>query len=168
MKSLNVHAILSELHKLLSNYSAEDFIRARDYRGTSVNLRDALTALASEARHDFGKSTVRPTPIAQSPQSAQKSPKTSTPGLTAISEIANALRNSDRFTTTSSILEYARSVGLNFQVHPKESRERLSRRLAEAISLAKEPKRSQIFSDFGIEVDNQTQGWIDVIKSRRS
>ena len=48
MSASRIHAILSELHRLLGEYRAPDFVSASEYKGTPPNLKDALRSLARE------------------------------------------------------------------------------------------------------------------------
>jgi hypothetical protein len=78
--------------------------------------------------------------------------------------IVQAIRRS--FGRNQAILAFADDAGIRLAVRPKESRERLSKRLADVILIQPEPKRRQIMEKLD-RSDAQTQGWIDVIKSDR-
>jgi len=165
MKSSNVHAILSELHRLLSLYDASDFTKASEYVGESSRVRNALRALARES----GNESMDVPSSVESPRSGRAgsgTPPANRTDLTA--QIVDTIRQqSGRFGSTASILQFAKNVGLSIQGRHKESRERLARRVAEAILQLREPRRNQILAMLADSADSQTQGWIDVIKSRR-
>jgi hypothetical protein len=84
-----------------------------------------------------------------------------------IIDIVNMIHRSQRFDNNWSILQFAKEAGLRVLARPKESRERLAKRVAEAIFLTPEPRRSQIVAQLAGDGDSQTQGWIDVIKTPR-
>ncbi len=167
MKSSNVHAILSELYKLLSDYTADDFAQACAYRGTSPSVKDALSALAREADRNSPPVTKAKTESSRPQSEIPPITPRDSDRLGLVNEMASMIRRqTDRFSSTSSILQFAKEFGLAVQSRPKESRERLARRVAEAVLLMKEPKRSQIVAKLAGNGDSQTQGWIDVIKNR--
>jgi hypothetical protein len=58
--------------------------------------------------------------------------------------------------------------GLNIHAKPKDGKVRLARRLAAAIESASEQVRADMLVKLEGEKGNQTQGWIDVIKSGRT
>ncbi len=166
MKTSNVHAILSDLHRLLSVYSATDLAQASEYRGISPRVRTALRALTDESGVDSGGLAPRQSGREKPEWAVSGAPPSGSSDLAT--EIVSAIRNqAGRFSSTSSILQFAKDAGLSVQARNKESRERLSRRVAEAILQVKEPRRSQIVSLIAGVSDSQTQGWINVIKNRR-
>lgn len=159
----NVHAILSDLHRLLSAYEREDFVRASRYPGLSRSLKDALTALASEAS---GALAASPTQR----RGARESPETSNLNSN-ISENKSALTNSilksSYGASVGSLRSFISNRGLKLDIRPKESKERIARRLSHLLTTLPESKRNQIFADLLGEVSSQTQGWINVIKGNK-
>jgi hypothetical protein len=161
MSASRIHAILSELHRLLGDYRATDFISASEYAGASPNLRDALQALARECGP-------------QPREEGKERPSRNTAGRKrtvdqqqdAERTILNALHHSTRLRSAHSIADYAKDLGLRIAVRPKDSRDRLGRRLAQAILAQPEPRRSEIVASLA-RGDDQIQGWINVIKSAR-
>jgi hypothetical protein len=153
------HAILSELYRLLSGYQASEFLSAGEYRGTPPNLRDALRALARErgfpaqGRHNGRRSRGGGT--------AAVGKKVNEDGT-----ILRAILRSARLKTAASVADFAKEARLTIAARPKDSRDRLARRLSQAISAQPEPRRSEIVALLG-RSDDQTQGWIDVIKSAK-
>jgi len=155
------------VHRLLGDYIAAEFIEASEYKGTTPHLREALRALAREA--DRPRSN---TPK-QSLDTRPSQPNSVADGASRndqdqhIGQITDSIRRSQRFGSNRSMLQFANEVGLRVVARPKESRERLAKRVAEAISLVPEPRRSQMLAQLTGNGDRQTQGWIDVIKSPR-
>lgn len=168
MKSSNVHAILSDVHRLLSQYAPDDFVAASRYSGVSNTVRSILLALAREAgpsRQQSPRELGRRHGLQQSVDSKRR-PAVRQPPTTAA--IVDAILKSPRFANTRAVLEYASAHGLNLRAKPKDGKERLARRLAAAIDSASEPLRSDLLAGLDREKGSQTQGWIDVIKSART
>jgi len=80
-------------------------------------------------------------------------------------EVPQMILQARRLSTVQSILQFAREAGLAVQARPKEGRDRLAKRVAEAIMAAREPRRSQIIAQLAGNGESQTQGWIDAIKN---
>ena len=165
MRNSNVHAILSEMFRLLSEHSASDFKQASEYVGPSRNLREALGALALEAERTSsasGRHTGPSEGVSVNKRGNGGSPVVgySDDKTTVLAAIRRSLDSN------SSILEFARAAGLKLVPRPKESRDRLSKRLADAILIQSESKRSQIMDQLN-KANDQTQGWLGVIKSNR-
>lgn len=161
MSASKIHAVLSEMYRLLSDYSATDFISASEYKGTPPNLRDALRALARECDHRPQRESQERT--SRRPAGRKRAmDRQETNGRA----ILGAILHSERFKTARSITDFAEELGLSVAARPKDGRDRLARRLAQAISAQPEPTRSEIVAGLSRGAD-QTQGWIDVIKSAR-
>jgi hypothetical protein len=80
-------------------------------------------------------------------------------------EILERIRSSTFFNNVQSLIAYGKSSGLKVNVSAKDSKERIARRLANAIERAPGARRSEILSELSRAQDKQTQGWIDVIKN---
>jgi hypothetical protein len=158
MKTSNVHSILGGVYKLLGDYEPRDFARASRYQGLTSNLREALTALTREAEGHHSKGpTTRPS----------QERANATPGrLEQAADIVALILNSKRYRSTLAILDFARNVGINVTMRPKESRARLAKKVAGAILQLPEADRLRVMAKLGAS-DDQTQGWIDVIKRSR-
>jgi hypothetical protein len=168
MKSSKVHSILGEVYRLLGDYTAAEFAEASRYKGIAPPLRDVLRALTNEASGGAPSQSAVRTPARPSQASAQMSPSASPfRGPDPTIEIADMIRQTKRFDSTQSILRFAKEAGLTVLPRPKESRERLAKRVAGAILLTREPRRSQIVGQLASNGDTQTQGWIDAIKNPR-
>jgi hypothetical protein len=165
MKNSTVHGVLSAIHRLLSEYEATDFAHASRYAGVTPQLREVLQALARESKSfASGSSKQRAVAPPRSDSNGDLGSRDGRDGQKAA--LAAMLSRSQRFESNRSILQFAREVGLTVLPRPKESRDRLATRVAEAILSTPEPKRSQVVSRLARGGDNQTQGWIDVIKGR--
>jgi hypothetical protein len=75
------------------------------------------------------------------------------------------IERSPNLKSPAAIVTYAKSIGVKLNPRPKEGRERLARRLATLISKLPKAEKEKIVSSLSGE-NNQTQGWIDVIKGR--
>jgi hypothetical protein len=164
MKSPKVHAILSEVYRLLGNYTATEFAEASRYSNIAQPVRDALRALSREASSDAPSGRTEHGQPRPDPAATRTRPSGD---ASSIHEVANAIHQAQRFSSTQAILQFAKEAALSVPPRPKESRERLARRVAEAIFLTREPRRSQIIARLSGEGDSQTQGWIDAIKNPR-
>jgi hypothetical protein len=157
-----IHGILSAIHGLLSEYKQAELEEAAKYPGVSRTMRAVLNALAGELSETFPSENTRGG--VPSAHNLKKRSHSSTNAVPA--EILNALRSSPYFESTGSIVEFAKSVGIKLQRAPKESKERLAKKLARAMTMLPEGRRSQIMRELSTNSSGQTQGWIDVIKTR--
>jgi hypothetical protein len=170
MKNSNIHATLSDLHRLLSTHTSEDFARASEYHGLTPHLREALRALSRET----GKTSVskelresRSNRLRGLVRKAER-PEDTTSGLTQKPSLVSMLQQQPRFASTQSILQFAKELGLNIEPRHKESRERLANRVADAILQQTIQRQSQIVGKLISGAESQTQGWLNVIKGSRS
>lgn len=160
MTKPNTHAILADLHKLLSSYSTGDFLDASNYGGLPRAMREALRALAHEAESTTTNGSQRKNRTPVAPSSARRQKVQPAPNF-----IVELIRRSPYFSSAATMVAYAKSVGLKLNLRPKESRERLAKRLAALISELPKAERDRAITELSGK-PNQTQGWIDVIKSR--
>lgn len=169
MKNSNVHATLSDVHRLLSTHTPADFARASEYQGLSPHLRDALRALSLEAGKASGPRK-SPEPRRKKIDAAlpQVEPENSQSALTEKPSLVSLLQQQPRFASTHSILQFAKELGLEIEPRHKESRERLAGRLADAILQQSPQRQGQIVRRLTGGAESQTQGWIDAIKGARS
>jgi hypothetical protein len=149
------------MHGILNAYSQSDLAEAAQYPGLSKAIGSALRALASES----SRVTLSSTAATRSPS---RVPSPSQATTANEDEILIALRSSPYFESTIAIVEFARSAGLRIQRAPKESKERLAKKVVRAMSLLPENRRSQILRELSLTRSAQTQGWIDVIKTSRN
>ena len=167
MSNSHVHTILSEVHRLLGQYSAGDFVAASRYPGLSGGIRSILLCLAGETEpqqphssHDVrSKAEVQRSPDSKTRQSSKQ--HVSGDGILEV------ISKSPRLTSPRGILDFASGHGLNIRSKPKDGRDRLARRLAAAIESAPESVRATLLAALDWKPGSQTQGWIDVIKSSR-
>jgi len=167
VKNSNVHAILSDVHRLLSQYAPDDFVAASRYCGVSDTIRSVLLALASETGPSRQQSVneLRRRKDQEYLDDKRRPPLRQSPTRDRILE---AILKSPRFANSRAILAYASMHGLNIHAKPKDGKVRLARRLAAAIESASEQVRADMLVKLEGEKGNQTQGWIDVIKSGRT
>jgi hypothetical protein len=160
-----LHAILSDLHRLLSTYQSEDFLEASRYTGLPSSLKDALISLATEARLENEQSTVseKKSTTRHNTVSAKPTAQIDSNG-TALAEL---ILRSEYGASNASIVNFARSYGLKLETRAKESRERAARRLAGLIQGLPDTKRKQVSTALIERTDSQTQGWINVIKGSK-
>lgn len=159
MANSKVHAILGELHRLLSLYSAEDFIEAGRYSGTPRKLSEVLLALSREVDSARAGGQAKRGPF-ETRERVRISPRGREDGT-----VLYLLHQSPYFESIHSMATFAKNIGLRLQTNSKESRERVARRLASLIEKLPQPAKDRIIADLRAGEGNQTQGWVDVIKS---
>jgi predicted protein tyrosine phosphatase len=169
VKNSNVHAILSDVHRLLSQYAPDDFLAASRYSGVSDSIASALLALAREAGSPSHRSVNELRRRREDlHQNLDMKRRQSVQQPVTRDRILEAILKFPRFTNSRTIIEYAVAHGLSISIKPKDGKERLARRLAVAIESAPEAKRAIMLDGIGLERGSQTQGWIDVIKGSRT
>lgn len=168
MKNSSIHAILSDVHRLLSQYSPDDFEAASRYSGVSDSIRSALLALAGkpglssqQTPHEFS----RREGLQQNLPGRRRVPVRQ--ALTR-DRILEAILKSPLFSDSRAILNYASAHGFAVRAKPKDGKERLARRLAAAMESVPDAMQADMLSDLGWDKGSQTQGWIDVIKGART
>lgn len=162
----NPHAILSDIHRLLSSYDREEFLRASRYPGLGKPIKNALLALASES--PAGTLSSRNT---VETKLSEKRLSQSDPKLASHDErlaLTASILKSEAGESINSLRAFATKQGIKLQFRPKESKDRLARRVAGALIDLPETKRNQALAGLLGKVSTQTQGWIDVIKGSKS
>jgi len=170
MKNSNVHATLSDLHRLLSTHTSEDFASASEYSGLTPSLREALQALSREAR---GASVLKESRDSSSNAASNPVRKVersldATSGLSQKAQLVSMLQEQPRFPSTQSILQFANEFGLKIEPRDKEGRERLAGRVADAVLQQTVQRQSQIVNRLSGGAQSATQGWINAVKGARS
>lgn len=162
----NPHAILSDIHRLLSSYDREEFLRASKYPGLGTAIKGALLALASEAPTGglASRDAVDKKPSEKRLTQSDQKPASQDERL----PLAASILKSESGETIGSLRAFATNQGLKLQYRPKESKDRLARRIAGALIDLPETKRNQALASLLGKVSTQTQGWIDVIKGSKS
>jgi hypothetical protein len=160
-----LHAILSDLHRLLSTYEREDFLDASGYPGLGQPLKEALFHLASEARGDSKRSF----PVRRDRASRRElgNAKADAPSQSSKAPLADLILSSEYGGGIASLISFAAGHGLKLEARPKESRERLAKRLAALVAMLPDSKRNLVSADLLGRVSSQTQGWINVIKGTK-
>lgn len=157
------HEILSEIHHLLSIATEEQLRCAGNLPNTSPHLRTALTALAAEKsstamRGGFSTADAPATRKSKTGDEARRNARSAASGLPR--ELAKALENLSK----SDIQAICTSVGLPLTVRNKDARGRIIRRFAGIVADLPEEKKRLVLSALRIKADNQTEGWVGVIR----
>jgi hypothetical protein len=161
---LRIHGILGDLHRLLSQYSASDFIEASSYSGISRRMRDVLRFLAHEADSDGSVAPLRASHGEERVRFVGQHMRTARVNNEQGRTLSAVLR-SPHIRSNRDMVMFARSIGLKLQANPKDSRERVARRLAALLERLPEEKKEEAIANLLLGRSTQTQGWIDVIKS---
>jgi hypothetical protein len=159
------HAILSDIHRLLSTYDRDDFRRASKYPGLLDHIKEALTALAAETPQKSRSARRLESSLNASMPAASTKPASASEKERLA--LANSILRSDMGASISSLRGFATSKGFKLEFRPKESKDRLARRMAGALMTMPEARRSQVLAELLGKVSAQTQGWINVIKGSR-
>jgi len=159
--SAKTHAILSELHRLLSAYSSRDLLDASSHRTLTPGMKRALRSLAAEVGDERTRESSRTRKGNGRPSEEQHYPRLPDHLL------LDALRHSSISSSKQSLVDFARIHGLKLAFGPKESKERVVRKLMRAITGASEEARERIVADLRNSESSQTRGWIEVLKSGR-
>lgn len=167
MKNSNVHAILSDVHRILSQYTPDDLVAASRYLGVSEAVRSALLSLAREAAPPGGRRASKPRRTRGSNQAVDIEGQPLVRRLATKGEIVDLILASPRFTTSGAIRDYVSESGFKIRANPKDGRQRLARRLADAVWEASDAEKAKFISSLDLQRESQTEGWIGVIKSPR-
>jgi hypothetical protein len=156
----------------LSSYSAKDFSDASRYSGVSASMRDALHGLAREAGSGGPGSSTRETGLAAAGADQTRHRKAKNGALAhdgdaakSAEEFFTMLRHSAHFENKRSILAFSNEIGLDIQSRPKESKEKLARRVSRALDALPLVVRKKATELLRAKAKSQTEGWIDVIQN---
>jgi hypothetical protein len=167
-----LHVILAQIHSLLSIAQPGDFDRASRLRNVSPFMRDALRALARErsygSRKDGEEGGLPP-----KTERERKGPLW--PGVHARVPVARGIEDqvlaliveSSRFTKKADVESFASAMGLVINVRRKDAWRRAIRKLANAIAMAPDEVRQRSMNAILASRDDQTQGWVNVIRKSR-
>jgi len=157
-----IHAVLGDIHTILGRYRKADLLEASETHGITAHVRTALRALARELDSPSATSTTR------SPDELSKRKKAAGEDWRReASSVLALVTRSPSFATNQAIIELARELGFRLNAKPKDSRERLARRLAAYIESLPPETRDRVLSDLLARRNSQTHGWVNVIKSTR-
>jgi len=162
------HAILSELHRILSLYPAEELLTASRYPGLSRPLVSVLRSLAEESK---AESITLPRELRASVNERGHAGRKRNDGTVILQDDATATDLIMRATishSTQSILNFAAKYGLKLEPKPKENRERVAKRLAQQLIALPKNTALQMTKQLSDTANSQTEGWINVIRRRKS
>jgi hypothetical protein len=159
------HELLSDLHRLLSIASADDFLAASRLT-KSENIKLALEALAEEHLADTPsrkRSGLRPR---RAQSQARPRPSARAEGSSQLASIHDVLTNSPYFASKPELLRFAATEGFQVRVDPKESRSRIISKIMKQVEGLDADRRLQLFLRATRAHDEQTEGWLKVIRGR--
>ena len=167
-----LHAILGQLHSLLSIAQPEDFERASRLRSVSPFMREALRALARERKYESTKDGQNGGLLGKIQRERKVTPW---PGVHARIAVARGLADqvlalilqSSRLSKKADVESFASAMGLVINVRRKDAWRRAIRKLATAIAMAPEEVRQRSMNAILASRDDQTQGWVNVIRKSR-
>lgn len=159
------HALLGEIHTILGRYRKEDFLEASRYRAVTKPVKLALHALAREL-NGAGSAPANELSTGRSPRKPSRRDLPQDWSRES-SSVLGLLKRSPYFDSSQSLVDFAKNLGFKLQAKPKDSRDRLARRLAAYIESLHDEARDRILSDLLASRNSQTHGWVNVIKSSR-
>lgn len=167
-----LHAILGQVHSLLSIAQPEDFERASRLRSVSPLMREALRALARERNYESRKDGQNGGLPRKTKYESTATPRA---GLHAGVRDANGIEHqllalilkSPRLLRKAEVENFARAMGLVINIRRKDACRRAIRKLATAIAMAPIEVRQRSMDALLASRDAQTQGWVDVIRKSR-
>ena len=149
---------------MLGRYRKADFLEASRTPGVNVHIRAALRALAKELDSSSAPSLTPPSN--ESPRRTSRKSASEDWRREGSSVLALVTR-SPYFDSNQALIELADDLGFKLNAKPKDSRERLARRLAAYIESLPSETRDRVLSDLLARRNSQTHGWVNVIKSTR-
>jgi hypothetical protein len=154
--------ILTQIYGFLGQFEREDIAAAARRRGISPHIRDALQALAKEARTAVKVSTKRQSHSPSRPTPPQAS--NGTIAARALRDISRFLHDERMFPDKATLAEFAIKMGEPDAANPKFSRDRVAHRLK---MRAKKDESFRQRLNAVIEdltgIDLQSRGWMDLI-----
>lgn len=165
--------IVKDLHFLLETKTPYDFLAASKRRGISTYLKSSLEYLALECLSKLNKRNLYEAELhsphrVSKPATKRKAPTQRLYGVSGkidISQIYEIVINSRRFSRKDAINNFARKFNLVVPINKKDSRSRAANKLAKAIFYSPINKQKQILSALLEDVDKQTKGWLDIIRT---
>jgi len=168
------HEVFSLLHRVLCTATARELMGASRAPGTSKHLRRALQALAEERASSGGddaksgtKSVVVPRPGNGRRSEGDDLPLLRHARATDLDSVYRLLMRSPQMEKKRDLMKLAEAFGLQANVRTKDDRHWAARKIARAIMSASDEVRSKVFSALAGDRDQQTQGWVGVIKGSR-
>jgi len=154
--------VISDIYRILAEHDPATIENAARLDNISPIVREAITALAREARLRARKKPELKNALSRrnSDRIARRAPQ---------GHQNNALQfllRSERFRSKDDLMNFSRALGLALKEDRRASRERLARRLLHAVS--KDPALRERFDALMNNASaNQTSGWFDLITSKR-
>jgi len=167
------YEIVKDLHFLLETKNPQDFLAASKRRGISTYLKSALEYLALECLSKLNKRNLFEDELNSPHRFSKSATKRKDPtrrlyevsGKNEISQIYEIVINSRRFSRKEAINNFARKFNLVVPINKKDSRSRAANKLAKAIFHSPNNKQKQILNVLLEDVDKQTKGWLDIIRT---
>lgn len=160
------HELLSEVHRLLSIASAEDF-RAASALCKSENIKLALEALAEEHLSERGVSPTRSQPSVIRGE-VRATVKQHTSGASPNEELAQVQQflSSKPFSAKADLVRFAVANNIDLAVDEKESKQRFIRKIIKKLATMSRDQQLKIISNIPKSDNQQTEGWLEVIRKK--
>lgn len=142
--------VVAELYRFLATFDAKAIAAATKLPNISDNLRDALMALHAESNAPRQRKNVR-------------SPQSDTTEQPQATDPVQILTDKTKFPGKSELEELAGLLGVKLDAGPKDSRERVARKLAKTI-VQDERKLKEFSKLVPAASETQTSGYVDIIR----
>jgi hypothetical protein len=167
-----LHAILGQLHNLLSIAQPDDLERASRLRNISPFMREALRALAKERNRESRKDGRADELSRRTETQGAATPKAGPGGRfpeagRTEDQVQALILDSPRFSKKADVVNFAGAMGLTVGFTRKDSWRRAVRKLAIAIAMAPDDVRKKSMEAILASRDDQTEGWVNVIRKSR-
>lgn len=156
--SSTFNALLSDIYRLLSLYDEDDFVSAAQSYRVDPLIRDVLRTFAKSA-HD-ARSAGKRSKIREAVEHLRQPDSQEAPDINGI--IFRALGAG----SLEKVLEVFARSGITFAKRPKESKERLAKRLSTILGALPPSRRRKVLDDLAEIAGGQTAGWISVLRNR--
>jgi len=153
------NALLSDIYRILSLYDADDFVEASRSRRVDPLLKDVLRALARSARIGGGSKER----VQRNVQSLYRSESDNGDIHSDLLEVITKVISD---ASADKVIEIFGRNGALIEKRPKESKDRLAKRLVSVANLIGSSRRRKLLGDLADASGSQTAGWINVLRNR--
>jgi hypothetical protein len=174
MNTFEDNEIIDTLRKMLNFADPKKILEASKRKDISIHMRNALEHLALESlersgnlKNSNGSLFYKHRPQKKHPDISKEviQPKT-TINKTETDQIYEILIHSKQFSVKTGMMNLVKLLGFDVVFSKKDSRARAARKLAMAIASSPEQIKKKALPMLYEMSDNQTRGWIDIIRSK--
>lgn len=167
-----IHALLSQIHDILSSHDPQDFLQASRSPGISSHIKNALLSLERERKHD-GEDRCDDVDSGEIVRNTQDFPANSEVAHSTKANpsnfdcIVDLIMGCPRLRTKKDLRKFSKSLGVTIPIRDKDERVRVARKLAKVIAAGHPDFQKMAVRLLERAHDPQTQGWVDVIRNTK-